>query len=221
MSNIRLFGIYNKVPLNIFQVGINKNEISNYHLILINPEFNYFFFDENDCLSFIKNNYSYDIYKAYISLIPIDYKFDLWKYCILYKYGGIYIHDKFECNLKLINLIDNNFFVSDKNYYYNKLLINTDFIVSIPNNPIFKTVIDEIVKNINNNYYGIDYNYPTGSGLLGKIFSHNKYKSLLYYDNSNILFKNIIILKTKKNYKNNNYCKLLWLTKNIYIKDQK
>ena len=142
MSNIRTFGIYNKVPLNIFQAGINKNEISNYQLILINPEFNYFFFDENDCLSFIKNNYSYDIYKAYISLIPIDYKFDLWKYCILYKYGGIYIHDKFECNLKLINLIDNNFFVSDKNYYYNKLLINTDFIVSIPNNPIFKTVID-------------------------------------------------------------------------------
>ena len=39
MSKIRFFGIYNKVPLNIFQVGINKDDISN-------------------CDKFIFNNYS-------------------------------------------------------------------------------------------------------------------------------------------------------------------
>jgi mannosyltransferase OCH1-like enzyme len=220
MSKIKYFGIYNKVPLNIFQVGINKDNISN-HIKIINPEFNYFYFDEKDCDDFIYNNYPDYIYNAYKKLIPIDYKFDLWKYCILYKYGGIYIDNKFECNIKLINLIDNNFFVSDRNYYYNKFLINTDFIISIPNNPIFKLAITDIINNIKLNYYGIDYTFPTGSGLLGKIFSSNKFKTLLYYDNNNILFKNKIILKTKENYKNNNYSKLLWLSKNIYVKNQK
>lgn len=219
MSKIRFFGIYNKVPLNIFQVGINKTDISN-HIKIINPEFNYFYFDENDCDKFIFNNYPDYIYNAYKSLIPIEYKFDMWKYCILYKYGGIFIDNKYECNIKLINLIDNNFFVSDKNYYYNKLLIRNDFIVSIPNNPIFKLAINEIINNIKNNYYGIDYTFPTGSGLLGKIFSENKYKSLLYYYNNNILYNNIIILKTKIN-KNNKYETLLWLSKNIYRKSQK
>ena len=220
MSNIKSFGIYNKIPLNIFQVGINKDIIS-YDIKIINPEFNYFYFDEKDCENFIYNNYPDYIYNAYKSLIPIEYKFDLWKYCILYKYGGIYIHNKFNCNIKLINLIDNNFFVCDKNHYYNKLLINTDFIVSIANNPIFKLAIIEIINNIKNNYYGIDYTYPTGSGLLGKIFSANKYKSLLYINNSNVFFKNILILKTKINKNNKNYCDLLWQTKNIYYKNQK
>ena len=55
MSKIRTFGIYNKIPLNIFQVGINKNNISS-HLKLINPEFNYFFFDENGKPLFIEMN---------------------------------------------------------------------------------------------------------------------------------------------------------------------
>ena len=219
MSNIKSFGIYNKVPLNIFQVGINKDDISN-HIKLINPEFNYFYFDEKACESFIYNNYPDYIYNTYISLKPIEYKFDLWKYCILYKYGGIYINNNFECMLKFINLIDNNFFVCDKNHYYNKLLISTDFIVSIPNNPIFMQAITAIVNNLKNNYYGIDYTFPTGSGLLGKIFSNNKYKSILYYNNDNIYYKNIIILKTKKT-KVNNYCNLLWLTKNIYNKKTK
>ena len=220
MSNIKSFGIYNKIPLNIFQNGINKDIISN-DIKIINPEFNYFYFDEKDCEKFIYNNYPDYIYNAYKSLIPIDYKFDLWKYCILYKYGGIYIDNKFECNIKLINLIDNNFFVSDKHHYYNKLLINTDFIVSIPNNPIFKLAINEIINNIKYNYYGIDYTFPTGSGLLGKIFSANKYKSLLYINDSNVFFKNILILKTKINNNNNNYCNLLWQSKNIYYKNQK
>jgi hypothetical protein len=218
LSNIKTFGIYNKVPLNIFQVGINKNEISN-DLKIINPEFNYFYFDEKDCEIFIYNNYPETVYKAFLALKPIEYKFNLWKYCILYKYGGIYIHNKYECNIKLINLIDNNFFVSDRNYYYNKLLINTDFIVSISNNPIFKMAIDEIINNVNINYYGIDYTFPTGSGLLGKIFSLNRFKTLLYINDNKILFNKIIILKIKKNYKNNNYCNLLWLTKNIYNKN--
>ena len=220
MSNNKSFGIYNKIPLNIFQVGINKDIVSN-DIKIINPEFNYFYFDEKDCEKFIYNNYPDYIYNAYKSLIPIEYKFDLWKYCILYKYGGIYIDTKFECNIKLINLIDNNFFVSDKNHYYNKLLINTDFIVSIPNNPIFKLAIIEIINNIKYNYYGIDYTFPTGSGLLGKIFSVNKYKSLLYINDSNVFLKNILILKTKIHNNKKNYCNLLWQTKNIYYKNQK
>ena len=214
---MKTFGIYIKVPLNIFQCGIDKTMIS-LDLIENNKEFNYFFFNETDCEKFILNNYPHDVYNAYKSLIPLDYKMDLWKYCILYKYGGIYIHNKFKDNIKMIELIDNNFFVSYKNHYYNKLLINTDFIIAKKNNPIFIIAINEIIKNIKNNYYGIDATYPTGSGLLGKIFKDNNYSAYLYYDGNNISFKKTIIMKTKDDYKNNNYTFSLWITKKIYIK---
>jgi len=214
---MKSFGIYMKVPLNIFQCGIDKSMIS-HDLIENNKEFNYFFFDETDCEKFILNNYPDNVYNAYKSLIPFDYKMDLWKYCILYKYGGIYIHNKFKDNIKMIELIDNNFFVSYKNHYYNKLLINTDFIIAKKNNPIFIIAINEIIKNIKNNYYGIDATYPTGSGLLGKIFKDNNYRAYLNYDGNNISFKKTIIMKTKDDYKNNNYTFSLWITKRIYIK---
>jgi hypothetical protein len=217
---MKTFGIYVKVPLNIFQCGIDKNLIS-FDLIENNKEFNYFFFDENDCENFILNHYPENVYVAYKSLKPIDYKMDLWKYCILYKYGGIYIHNKFKDNIKLIELIDNDFFVNYKNYYYNKLLINTDFIIAKKNNPIFIIAINEIVKNVNNNYYGIDSTYPTGAGLLGKIFKDNNYPAYLNYDGKNILFKKTIIMKKKEDYQDNNYSSSLWLIKKIYQNKQK
>jgi len=216
------FGIYIKVPLNIFQCGIDKKMISN-DLIENNKEFNYFFFDEQDCENFILNNYPDNVYNAYKSLIPFDYKMDLWKYCILYKYGGIYIHNKFKNNIKLIELIDNNFFVNYKNHYYNKLLISNDFIITKKNNPIFMIAINEIIKNINNNYYGVDMTYPTGAGLLGKIINNNLFPVPIYlnYDGKNILFKKTIIMKTKDDYNNNNNNSLyLWLTKKIYDKQK-
>jgi mannosyltransferase OCH1-like enzyme len=216
---MRTFGIYTKVPLNIFQAGINKNFISP-NLRINNPEFNYFYFDENDCENFIFNNYPINIYNAYKSLIPFEYKIDLWKYCILYKYGGIYIDDKYDDNIKLIELIDHNFFVNNKHHYYNKLLINTDFIISKINNPILNIAINEIVKNVNINYYGIDFSYPTGSGLLGKLFKENNLTAHLYYNEGNIKFKNIIIMKTKKNYQDNNNSYYLWMTKKIYNKQK-
>jgi len=216
---ITSFGIYTKVPLNIFQAGINKNSISP-NLRINNPEFNYFYFDENNCEKFIFNNYPISVYNTYKSLIPIEYKLDLWKYCILYKYGGIYIDEKYEDNIKLIELINYNFFVKNKNHYYNKLLINSDFIITKINNPVLNMAINEIVKNCNNNYYGIDVSFPTGSGLLGKLFKENNLIAHLYYNDGAIKFNNTIIMKTKIDYKqsNNNY--YLWMTKKIYNKQK-
>ena len=216
------FGIYSKVPLNIFQCynkqllddNINNNirTIKDY-----NPEFNYFFFDElNDCKKFIFDNYPDYIYNAYNQLKPNEYKNDLWKYCILYKYGGIYIDTKFYCKYKLINFINNNYFASEYDYYYNKLLIYSDFIITKSENPIFLRAINNIVDNIKNNYYGISEKYPTSSGLLGLIFSNNRLKSNLIYDGENIKYRNIIIMKKNKKINKNEYYKLLWLSKNIY-----
>lgn len=217
---MKTFGIYTKVPLNIFQVGLNKKSFS-FNLKINNPEFNFFYFDEHDCDKFILNNYPDYIYKAYKALIPLEYKFDFWKYCILYKYGGIYINDKYIDNIKLINLINHNFFVSYKDNYYNKLLISTDFIVSKSNNPIFMIAINEIVNNIYNNYYGINTTFPTGSGLLGRLFKENKLTAHLFHDGKNILFKNVIILKSKiSDDKPNYYTYYLWITKKIYDKQK-
>jgi mannosyltransferase OCH1-like enzyme len=112
-----------------------------------NPEFNYYLYDDSDCRNFIKNNYSNEILNAYDNLIPPAYKADLWRYCILYKNGGIYLDIKFQCEpgFKLIELVDKEYFVLDRPYsnsidlnkeielvndrnYYNNILKFTDSI---------------------------------------------------------------------------------------------
>ena len=62
-----------------------------------NPEFDHRLFDDVDCRNFIKNNYDADVLEAYDRLIPGAYKADLWRYCVLYKTGGIYLDIKFQC----------------------------------------------------------------------------------------------------------------------------
>ena len=46
----------------------------------LNPKFNYFLFDDNDCREFIRLNFRPDVLNAYDRLIPGAYKADLWRY---------------------------------------------------------------------------------------------------------------------------------------------
>jgi len=48
-------------------------------------------YDDADMEAFIKDNYNDTIYKCYKKLKVGASKADLWRYCILYKYGGVYL----------------------------------------------------------------------------------------------------------------------------------
>jgi mannosyltransferase OCH1-like enzyme len=56
-----------------------------------------FYYDNASCDSFIKKNFSNDVYKAYQRLPMAVMKADLWRYCIIYMYGGIYTDADAEC----------------------------------------------------------------------------------------------------------------------------
>ena len=62
-----------------------------------NPEFEHHLYDDADCREFIHSNFDISILETYDRLIPGAYKADLWRYCILYKNGGIYLDIKFQC----------------------------------------------------------------------------------------------------------------------------
>jgi mannosyltransferase OCH1-like enzyme len=108
-----------KLPLRMFQM-IKK-------MIKSNPRFRYYLFDDNDCRNFIQKNFDTDVLHAYNNLIPGAYKADLWRYCILYKYGGIYIDIKYYPvnNFKLFNLLKKEHWVLDNGGggIYNALMV--------------------------------------------------------------------------------------------------
>ena len=86
-----------------------------------NPEFTHHLFDIDECREYIRSHFDEDVLNAYDKLIPSAYKADLWRYCVLYKEGGIYMDIKFKCdpNFKLIELVDKEHFVLDRPYTKN------------------------------------------------------------------------------------------------------
>jgi hypothetical protein len=54
----------------------------------------HYLFNDAACREFIAREYPPDVLFAYDRLIPTAFKADLWRYCVLYKYGGVYLDAK-------------------------------------------------------------------------------------------------------------------------------
>jgi mannosyltransferase OCH1-like enzyme len=167
-----------KIPKKIFQTWETKHispefqQIVNFWKIL-NPEYEYCFYDKNDREIFIKENFEERIYNAYCKIIPGAFKADLWRYCILYKYGGVYADidtlclsgiDKFLTeDIEFMVPIDLN--TNPVEGQHN--LFNT-FIASVPGNPILLNAIERIATNVENKRIPPSRLDFCGPGLLGR-----------------------------------------------------
>lgn len=223
------------IPANIFQTWSSKNlpplMFKNIQIIKRNnPDFKYYLFDDNDCREFIKKHFELDVLKAYNSLIPGAYKADLWRYCILYKYGGIYLDIKYTPinNFKFINLLEEEVWTLDldKKKIYNALL------VCKPGNEILLKAINKIVENVKNKYYGTSWLEPTGPALLRQYFTDeerektkvyhittgsNDYDKFIKYNDYNILQCYPGYFRERERYSRKQHYAILWNKRKIYL----
>lgn len=184
-SNASLFddGKQTVIPLNVFQTWKYKElppkmQESVNTLRRENPEFHYHLFDDNDCREFIQKHFDYNVLYAYDSLIPGAFKADLWRYCVLYVYGGIYLDIKYHTvnGFKLIQLTDKEYFVRDitdsGSGIYNA------FMVCKKGNQKMYNCIYKIIDHVNNTFYGNNVFEPTGPLLCLTEFSQDELNEL-------------------------------------------
>jgi len=136
----------------------------------LNPDYKLYYFDDDDCNNFMKS-YGSKEYSAYNKLIPGAYKADLFRYCILYKYGGCY-SDIGHVMLKSFDtIIGNNKLVIVKDKpYLNYTGIHNALMCVTPSNGFIKQLIDVSIENIKNKYYGENPLSITGPVMMGKVF---------------------------------------------------
>ena len=224
---------YNSIiPFNIFQTWHTKllPPLMMKSVTLIkrmNPKFNYYLFDDNECREFIRKHFNSDVLHAFDSLIPGAYKADLWRYCVLYKKGGIYLDIKYiPCNgFRFINLTEKEHFVLDANQIgiYNALM------VCLPENQICLDAINAIVENVKKRYYGTCFLEPTGPRLLWKYFTQEEKDNLdmkhtlidsesrFIHLNDHIVLKNYNgYIREHDKYKKNLHYSDLWRQRKIY-----
>lgn len=223
----------NNLPQNIKNL-FNKIERNN-------PEFIIKYYTDNEARKFIIKNFNKDIVWAYDKLIPGSYKADLFRYCILYINGGIWsdLTDKFLVPInsfidfnkdKLVLSLDN---MVGKEDSIKEKGIQISFMATIPNNKLFLDLINQVVKNCNQNNYSHSTLGITGPIMCGEILDKNKTKydffddiKLLRFDGKYFYDKtNRKIIKWKTlhsdlnnilNRTNKDHYSYLWKNKKVY-----
>jgi len=192
-----------EIPHNIFTSWHTKNLMPRMReaseiIKKRNPEFNYFLFDEEDCKNFILQYFPLDVYNAYNTLRPPAYKADLWRYCILYIFGGIYYDIKFVPvgDFKFLSLTDKEYFVKDpiieKPTSTTKFGVLNGLIVAKPGNGRLLKAINAIVENVNKRYYGKNPLDITGPLLLNRFWTQEEINNFEYVFNKPDKIKNRI-----------------------------
>ncbi|HET7115153.1 MAG TPA: glycosyltransferase [Hanamia sp.] len=113
-----------------------------------NPEYEYRFLDDNDIIDFIKKEFP-EYLEGYTKLKYGASKADLWRYLIIYRYGGVYADMDCKCLTPLRKWID------QEAAFVTQLGINKDLcqwlIISVPQNPIFLKAAHKTIQNSENN----------------------------------------------------------------------
>lgn len=198
------------VPLVIYRTWLSnsvpirmKNSLT--RSLALTPEFDNYLFTDDDCYNFIRDNFEPNVLNAYKCLKPGAYKADLWRYCILYKKGGIYMDIKLEVKIPLYEVLEKHpvIYVQDtlsfprahipfissilslspaESPLTTKTPLYNAFLASPPGNRVFKACIDEIVESCKNRDYKQNMFDITGPYQLGRMV--DKYEGESFSRNS-------------------------------------
>jgi len=220
---------YRRIPLRLFQTWQTSQLPPHMtscvrDLISANPEFKYQFYDDERCRTFIQSHFPEDVLHAYDTFIPGAYKADLWRYCILYIYGGIYVDIKYRCvpPFKLIELTTREHYVRDREFCGIDGIYQ-GFLCCYPRNPILYRCIRKIVEYVGRMEYGKTCLF-VGPQLVGSHFCNLELKQMeMSYNGFGIQRENKLIMKmyteyreelkqvaTKKHYTE------LWMDRDMY-----
>ena len=112
-----------------------------------NPNYEYHLYDDDEIDNFIKNEFEDDIYKAFKMINVGAAKADFWRYCILYKRGGIYLDLDSSIIGKLDDLIKSDDLAIVSREVHQNIFLQWCLIFS-PNHPILEICINKCVENI-------------------------------------------------------------------------
>lgn len=88
------------VPTGMYQAAMSWAEY--------NQEYEYRFYDDEDCITLIKENFNDEVLQTYYLIKSGAFRADLWRYCALYIHGGVYTDIDTVCKRSLLKLIGND-----------------------------------------------------------------------------------------------------------------
>ena len=201
-SNISLRNNHQKIPYTIIQTmktNVVPEKMYNAAMSWVqkNPEYDYLFFDDEKCKQFLKDEYPFEYYHLFEILGNGATKADFFRWCYLYKKGGVYLDIDTICKIPIKEYMKPEYsFVSKmkplkyfKSYSSSKYIVNNktfskntipsrinhSILATIKNTKVLQKCIKKARYNILKCYFNKqDYKYPfylCGPGLLGNILN--------------------------------------------------
>lgn len=132
----------------------------------LNPKYKYYYFTAHDCRVFIQKHYP-KVLEAYDLLLPGAYKADLWRYCVLHKYGGFYMDTRMYPFLSFDSIVTKETeFMSCIDGAPNELY--QAILAAVPGSVYLQHAIDECVENIQKRRNRIGDLAITGPRVMGR-----------------------------------------------------
>lgn len=190
----------------------------------LHPDFEYRFYTDEDIDNIIKNDFP-EYYERFNELPRMIMKIDMFRYFLMYKYGGLYV-DMDYLMFKSFDILDKFVVIPTNKDVINGELISLGncFFASVPNHPFWKNLIDSlhIIDRKSLPYDSFDNVIKS----TGPLFVFNMYKR---YKNKNEIYvpsRNLFHPPTKnekryiKQLKNNgcygmHICTGLWLNNKL------
>ena len=121
------------------------------------PEFDVKFYDDEACIKFLESNYSNNYVKTFLKIKNGAHKADFFRYCVLYKNGGLYIDLDNILQKNIWTLVNKYNFTTclhvgrhrsyQNDLKYNKKHIHQGFIATEPKSLILKDLIQHMICN--------------------------------------------------------------------------
>lgn len=142
------------------------------------PDFEHQLMDDTECLAFLRKYFDQEVVDAYRALKPGAYKADLWRYCVLYIHGGIYLDIKYQCcdGFNLSAWVDAPHLCKDVRYERIVQGIYNACLVCPAGDPLMQRCISRVVDNVQARYYGSTQWDITGPTMMAQLLTDDDRK---------------------------------------------
>lgn len=139
------------IPKIIHQTWYKKDlptpiQVSIDNMMRLNKDYDYYLYDDIEMKNFVHDNYDEKIIKAFDSIEIGAMKADLWRYLVLYKFGGVYLDIDSLIFADLSNLITDDRAIITREGNFN--LFVQWMLIFPKNHPLLKICIEKCVDNI-------------------------------------------------------------------------
>ena len=150
-----------------------------------NPEFTFHLFNDAECRRYIHDHFEADVLEAYDRLIPGAFKADLWRLCVMWREGGIYLDAKFSIRVPLreyVAGISGPWMVKDDwQPRQDQTSPYQGILLAPPGHPVFLRGIRKSVENVALRFYGFTCLEPTGPIMIANILSAEERATFFHF----------------------------------------